>query len=187
MIAKARKKITEFSNDETNFACRVGDSSNLEDFPDQCFDTVVDTFGLCSYDDPIVVLTEMKRVCKPDGKILLLEHGRSKTNSFITKYLDKNSERHAKNWGEYGYIHAILRLSINFRNFVEFHSSLRLHIIRPSLTYPTELSHNSTILCLTLKHFSRRPRQDYRRIGSRDGYLTYLAFRYDVLCSVSSQ
>jgi len=99
MIAKARKKISELSNNETKFACTVGDSSNLGDFPDQCFDTVVDTFGLCSYDDPVAVLKEMKRVCKADGKILLLEHGRSKTWSFITKYLDNNSERHAKNWG----------------------------------------------------------------------------------------
>lgn len=99
MIAKARKKILEISNEETKFACSVGDSSNLEDFPDQCFDTVVDTFGICSYDDPISVLKEMKRVCKSGGKVLLLEHGRSKTWNFITKYLDNNAERHAKNWG----------------------------------------------------------------------------------------
>lgn len=44
-------------------------------FEDSSFDTVVDTFGLCSYDDPVLVLKEMKRVCKPDGLILLLEHG----------------------------------------------------------------------------------------------------------------
>mmetsp|Transcript_89153 Transcript_89153/g.181863 ORF Transcript_89153/g.181863 Transcript_89153/m.181863 type:complete len:268 (-) Transcript_89153:1199-2002(-) len=99
MIAKAREKISEFSSSNTKFACSLGDSSNLGDFPDQCFDTVVDTFGLCSYDDPVAVLKEMKRVCKPDGKILLLEHGRSKTWSSITRYLDKNAERHAKNWG----------------------------------------------------------------------------------------
>mmetsp|Transcript_9274 Transcript_9274/g.23055 ORF Transcript_9274/g.23055 Transcript_9274/m.23055 type:complete len:269 (-) Transcript_9274:320-1126(-) len=99
MIAKARKKISKLSNEKTKFACSVGDSSDLGDFPDQCFDTVVDTFGLCSYDDPVVVLQEMKRVCKEDGKILLLEHGRSKTWDFITRYLDNNAERHAKNWG----------------------------------------------------------------------------------------
>mmetsp|Transcript_23979 Transcript_23979/g.56612 ORF Transcript_23979/g.56612 Transcript_23979/m.56612 type:complete len:266 (-) Transcript_23979:246-1043(-) len=99
MVAKARKKISELANVKTKFACRVGDSSNLADFPDHCFDTVVDTFGLCSYDDPVAVLKEMQRVCKSDGKILLLEHGRSKTWSFITKYLDNNAERHAKNWG----------------------------------------------------------------------------------------
>mmetsp|Transcript_11444 Transcript_11444/g.32938 ORF Transcript_11444/g.32938 Transcript_11444/m.32938 type:complete len:268 (-) Transcript_11444:204-1007(-) len=101
MIAKARKKVSELSNvnDKTRFACSVGDSSKLVDFPDECFDTVVDTFGLCSYDDPVAVLKEMRRVCKSNGKVLLLEHGRSKSWSFITKYLDKNAERHAKNWG----------------------------------------------------------------------------------------
>ena len=41
----------------------------------------------------------MARVCKLDGKILLLEHGRSKSYDFITRYLDRHAERHAKNWG----------------------------------------------------------------------------------------
>ena len=99
MVAKARAKILAVSNVKTKFACSVGDGSDLGNFPDECFDTVVDTFGLCSYDDPVLVLKEMQRVCKSDGKILLLEHGRSKTWGFITKYLDKNAERHAKNWG----------------------------------------------------------------------------------------
>jgi methyltransferase OMS1 len=97
MLAQARQKIRD--KDKPKFACRVGDCSSLHEFPDECFDTVVDTFGLCSYDDPLVVLKEMSRVCKPDGKILLLEHGRSKSWNFITKYLDRNAERHAKNWG----------------------------------------------------------------------------------------
>ena len=73
MVAKARRKISGLANVKTKFACSIGDSSNLGSFPDQCFDTVVDTFGLCSYDDPVAVLKEMQRVCKPDGKILLLE------------------------------------------------------------------------------------------------------------------
>lgn len=37
----------------------------------------MDTFGLCSYEDPVKALTEMQRVCKKGGRILLLEHGRS--------------------------------------------------------------------------------------------------------------
>lgn len=81
------------------------DAHNDElDFPDNTFDTVVDTFGLCSFDDPVAALQQMARVCKPDGKILMLEHGRSKstflpTTNWINNYLDKTAERHAKNWG----------------------------------------------------------------------------------------
>lgn len=67
-------------------------------FPDASFDTVVDMFGLCSFDDPIVALKEMARVCKPDGKLLLLEHGRG-SSSNLNWYLDKWAPRHAKSWG----------------------------------------------------------------------------------------
>jgi ubiquinone/menaquinone biosynthesis C-methylase UbiE len=45
-------------------------------FPDQSFDTVFATFVFCSVPDPVTGLQELKRVCKPDGKLLLLEHMR---------------------------------------------------------------------------------------------------------------
>lgn len=46
-------------------------------FDDDSFDTVVDTFGLeCCYDVE-KAFTEMKRLCKKGGKILILERGRS--------------------------------------------------------------------------------------------------------------
>lgn len=44
---------------------------------DNSVDCVVDTFGLCSFDDPGRVLQEAARVCKPGGRIYLLEHGQS--------------------------------------------------------------------------------------------------------------
>jgi ubiquinone/menaquinone biosynthesis C-methylase UbiE len=45
-------------------------------FPDNTFDTVVATCVFCSVPDAILGLQEIKRVCKPDGRILLLEHMR---------------------------------------------------------------------------------------------------------------
>lgn len=41
------------------------------------FDTVVTTFTLCSVNDPAQVLQEIKRVLKPGGAAIFLEHGRA--------------------------------------------------------------------------------------------------------------
>jgi methyltransferase OMS1 len=99
MLQQARYKIQRLPvAQRSRFACLEADAAQL-DFPDESFDCVVDTFGLCSFDDPAVVLQEMARVCKPGGKILLLEHGRSKSWLSLSTYLDKNAERHARNWG----------------------------------------------------------------------------------------
>ena len=68
------------------------------------FDTVVDTFGLCSYEDPVAALREMARVCKRGdqrGKILLIEHGRSESHAWLTNILDKHARPHAAKWGCY--------------------------------------------------------------------------------------
>jgi ubiquinone/menaquinone biosynthesis C-methylase UbiE len=45
-------------------------------FPDNFFDTVFATFVFCSVPDPVQGLRELRRVCKPAGKLLLLEHVR---------------------------------------------------------------------------------------------------------------
>lgn len=47
------------------------------DFPDNTFDFVLATCVYCSVPDPVLGLKEMRRVCKPEGKVLLLEHMRS--------------------------------------------------------------------------------------------------------------
>ncbi len=92
--AKARRAL-----DAKKIAWRAmeGDCESLP-FADAAFDTVVDTFGLCSMDNPVEALREMQRVCKPDGTILLLEHGRG-TWDFINSILDRSAERHADNYG----------------------------------------------------------------------------------------
>lgn len=43
--------------------------------PEARFDTVLVTYSLCSIPDPVAALREMKRVLKPDGRLLFCEHG----------------------------------------------------------------------------------------------------------------
>jgi ubiquinone/menaquinone biosynthesis C-methylase UbiE len=45
-------------------------------FRDNTFDTVVGTLVLCTIPSPLKALDEVRRVCKPGGKILVLEHVR---------------------------------------------------------------------------------------------------------------
>ncbi|MCC6313684.1 MAG: methyltransferase domain-containing protein [Thermomicrobiales bacterium] len=43
-------------------------------FPAAAFDTVAISLALCTVADPPTALREMARVCRPDGRIVLLEH-----------------------------------------------------------------------------------------------------------------
>jgi ubiquinone/menaquinone biosynthesis C-methylase UbiE len=55
---------------------RLGSSEHLP-FADGVFDTLVSTFTLCSVADVVRTLAEARRVLKPGGKFLFLEHGLS--------------------------------------------------------------------------------------------------------------
>ncbi len=54
----------------------LGDAQAL-DFPDARFDTVVSTLALCTIPDERAAVAEAKRVLRPGGRFLLLEHVRS--------------------------------------------------------------------------------------------------------------
>lgn len=83
MLERARKRASDL---RLNVALKIGDVQALE-FPDSYFDNVVATFVFCSVPDPILGLRELRRVVKPAGKILLLEHMRL-PNETIGKIMD---------------------------------------------------------------------------------------------------
>jgi ubiquinone/menaquinone biosynthesis C-methylase UbiE len=73
MLERARKR-SKALNKVVDL--QLGDVQNLE-FPDAYFDTVVATFVFCSVPDPVLGLYEVRRVLKPGGYLLILEHVRS--------------------------------------------------------------------------------------------------------------
>jgi len=62
------------------------------------FDTVLSSLALCTFPDPVRALQEMARVCRADGRILLLEHGRS-DREWLGRWQDRRADRHVKALG----------------------------------------------------------------------------------------
>jgi ubiquinone/menaquinone biosynthesis C-methylase UbiE len=73
MLAIGRRRAQELGRAAD---LRLGDAQSLG-FEDGSFDTVVCTLGLCTIPDPRRALAEARRVLRPGGRILLLEHVRS--------------------------------------------------------------------------------------------------------------
>ena len=69
----------------------VGDAQELP-FSDCTFDHVVSAFSSCTFPDYVAAFQEMRRVVKPGGRILLLEHGRSGVG-WIARRQDRNIDR----------------------------------------------------------------------------------------------
>ncbi len=67
-------------------------------FPSHSFDTVVSSLAVCTYPHPVEAIKEMARVCKSDGRLLLLEHGRS-DRPMLGHLQDFFAERFAKHSG----------------------------------------------------------------------------------------
>lgn len=75
----------------------VADAEALP-FPDNSFETVVSSLSTCTFPDPVAALKEMARVCRSDGKVLLLEHGRSSRES-LGRWQDRHADSVAKRLG----------------------------------------------------------------------------------------
>jgi ubiquinone/menaquinone biosynthesis C-methylase UbiE len=66
-------------------------------FPENSFDTIVSVLSMCVYNDPVKVLRNFNRWCKPEGKILLWEHGVGSLNKVLTWFfirIDKWNLKH---------------------------------------------------------------------------------------------
>ncbi|MFC4408348.1 class I SAM-dependent methyltransferase [Haloarchaeobius iranensis] len=73
MLSKARETLAGLPVDGD---LQRMDAASLS-FDDDSFDTVVSALSTCTFPDPVAALREMERVCEPDGRILLVEHGLS--------------------------------------------------------------------------------------------------------------
>jgi demethylmenaquinone methyltransferase/2-methoxy-6-polyprenyl-1,4-benzoquinol methylase len=78
MLEHAKKRMAGMDN----ISLLVMDAEKLA-FADNSFDYVITTFVLCSIPNPVAALREMRRVCKPDGLVINLEHMRS-SNRMLT-------------------------------------------------------------------------------------------------------
>lgn len=73
MLGRARQKAERL---ELSVDLRQQGVERL-DLPDDRFDTVVSTLVFCAVRDPLAGLTEVRRVLKPGGTLVMLEHTRS--------------------------------------------------------------------------------------------------------------
>jgi ubiquinone/menaquinone biosynthesis C-methylase UbiE len=79
MLEIARKKADELGFDAD---LMEGNAQDLP-FPDASFDTVVCTLSLCNIPDDRRAIAEMKRVLRPGGSLLLLDHVRSSSKVWL--------------------------------------------------------------------------------------------------------
>ena len=71
MLAQAEKRVQ--AHGFSNVRLRKMDATRLE-FPGNSFDRVYAAYFISTVPDPVAVLREMKRVCRPGGYIILLNH-----------------------------------------------------------------------------------------------------------------
>jgi phosphatidylethanolamine/phosphatidyl-N-methylethanolamine N-methyltransferase len=74
MLQKACERLGELALD--NVTLKAMDAT-IMDFGDNEFDSAVATYTISAVPDPVAVLREMRRVVKPGGNIVMLNHFRS--------------------------------------------------------------------------------------------------------------
>lgn len=94
MLAKAEATLDALDLDGT---LQEMDAQDL-DFRANSFDVVISSLSTCTFPDPVAALQEMERVCKPDGSIRLVEHGRSSLGP-LAWYQKRRADAHYQKLG----------------------------------------------------------------------------------------
>lgn len=89
MLANAEERLASLGRDGT---LQQMDAQDLA-FADDSFDAVISSLSTCTFPDPVAALREMERVCKPNGTIRLVEHGRSDAAP-IARYQEWRDDAH---------------------------------------------------------------------------------------------
>ena len=84
MLAQAQQKAEKLGY---SIKLREMDAQKL-DFAENSFEAATATFVFCSVPDPVVGLSELARVVKPGGRIVLLEHVRVDRPAMVGKLMD---------------------------------------------------------------------------------------------------
>jgi SAM-dependent methyltransferase len=67
---------------------RLADVEDLP-FPDGSFDAVVSTMVLCTVPDPAAAMAEIRRLLRPDGRLLFIEHVRADDEPRLARWQDR--------------------------------------------------------------------------------------------------
>ena len=86
MLEKAKKNIKDLNLSKKNVLMMNGEQLNFED---NSFDKVVGMYVVSVTQNPDLLIKEMKRVCKPNGDIYLVNHFSFDTDSKIMKLIEK--------------------------------------------------------------------------------------------------
>ncbi|MEQ8537296.1 MAG: class I SAM-dependent methyltransferase [Coleofasciculus sp. D1-CHI-01] len=73
--AKMIENAVAETSEAHNIEFQIGDAEAIP-YPDESFSSIICTFSIHHYQNPVSALSEMKRVLKPDGSIVILDSAR---------------------------------------------------------------------------------------------------------------
>ena len=88
MVQRLRRRLEQTSATGPDLRFVQAPAERLP-FDDESFDTVVSTLVLCTVDDQGQALSELKRVLRPGGRLLFLEHVRAEEGQRLARWQDR--------------------------------------------------------------------------------------------------